>query len=82
VKVHFNEEVQAALTFSDEAKADFEAVRAERRLDEAEELSVKDTVDAQTRADIEANFKEFADRADARMTALADVDAKAAADVA
>jgi predicted transglutaminase-like cysteine proteinase len=81
-KVNVNEEVRASLAVSGESKAEMDADRAGERLSEAEKLSVEESVDAQTRTDIEMNFKAFADRTQARIKALADVDARAAADVA
>lgn len=82
VKVSVNEEVRAAFTFSAESKANWEARRAERRLEEAEKLSVENRLSADARAKVEANFKAFADRVHAR---IADFEAKenfrAAADV-
>lgn len=82
MKVGVNEEVLAALNVSDKAKAAWDAHRAEERLEEAEEVSAKEEVSADIRADLESRFKLFADRADARIKALADVDARAAADIA
>src|SRR3989344_1574020 len=46
LKVSFNEEVRAAFTFGAESKADWEIQRAERRLEEAAELSKKGRLDA------------------------------------
>ncbi len=82
VKVNINEEVRAAFALSAKARAQSDARRAEERLQEAEELSVEEDVDAETRADIEANFQLFADRTEARIDALTDTDARAAADIA
>lgn len=58
VKVNINEEVRAALAFSQEAKASWNARRAERRLEEAERLSIKAKLDAEARAKIEENLNE------------------------
>ncbi len=82
VKVNINEEARAAFALSAAGKARVEADRAEERLEEAEELSVEEEVSAETRADIEANFELFADRTEARIDALVDTDAHAAADIA
>lgn len=61
VKVSVNEEVRSALSFSAEAKARFEARRAERRLEEAEKLSLEGRLNAETRAEIASRFEEHAE---------------------
>jgi len=84
VKVNVNEEVRGWVTLSDEAKANWEAVLAIRRVEEAEKLAVKadSSLDAEARADLEARFQAHADRVEARIARLAEVDAEAAADIA
>lgn len=82
IKVNVNEEVRDTLTLSASGKAAYAAARAEERLNEAEEVSIQESVDASVRAQLEANFKAFADSADARIKALESTDAKAAADIA
>jgi hypothetical protein len=82
VKVNINEEARAAFALSSASKAEVDADRAGERLEEAEELSVEAQVGAEVQADIEGNFKEFADRTEARINALIDTDARAAADIA
>ncbi len=82
VKVNVNEEVRGLVSLSDESKANWETVLANRRLAEAEELAAESKLDVKTRADLEARFEEHANKAEARIEKLADVDAKAAADIA
>ena len=60
IKVSINEEVRSAVTISDEAQAQWDARRAERRLEEAEKLAAQGRLNAQTRADIESRFETFA----------------------
>ncbi|MDP3793466.1 MAG: DUF5667 domain-containing protein, partial [Candidatus Uhrbacteria bacterium] len=62
VKINVNEEAQAFLQTSIEAKARWEVERAERRLEEAEELTVKSTVTVDARMRIEKNFSQQAER--------------------
>lgn len=62
VKVNVNEEVRAWLALSAEARAEWEAERAERRLDEAAKLAAEGRLDAETRANIEARFEAHAER--------------------
>lgn len=57
VKVSVNEEVREAFTLRQEAKAEWQIRRAERRLEEAEQLSVDGKLDAETRERIEVNFE-------------------------
>jgi len=82
VKVNVNEEVRGWLTLDNEAKAHWEEILAERRLDEAAELAAEGKLDAESRAQLEANFQAHADRVANRIKKLADVDAHAAADIA
>lgn len=82
VKVNVNEEVRGLASLSDESKANWETVLANRRLAEAEELAAESKLDVKARADLEARFEEHANKAEARIEKLADVDAKAAADIA
>ena len=82
VKLNVNEHVQGWLSLSDEAKANWETVLANRRLSEAEELANNSKLDAKTEAKIESNFEEHANKAQERIAKLADVDVKVAADIA
>ncbi len=85
VKVGVTEEIHAALSLSTEAKAKWEARRAERRLEESAELEAEGRLDAETRAEIEERFdmhiqrlREFIDRLEAqgRIESAAEVTAE------
>lgn len=67
VKVHVNEEVRAAVSFSEEGKALWEARRAERRLEEAAALTEENAMNAEARAELEARFKAHAERIEERI---------------
>jgi glycine cleavage system regulatory protein len=82
VKVNVNERVRAALALTERGRADVAVKQSAERLEEAEELSAREAVSADVRAQLEENFQAFADRAEVRIDALADADARAAADVA
>src|SRR3989344_1918947 len=56
VKVHVNEEMRATLTVSPKAKADWQVVRAERRLEEAATLALSGKLDDATRAELDTNL--------------------------
>lgn len=73
VKVGINEEVRAAVSFSAEAKANWDARRLERRLEEAEELAHKKEFSAEVRSKIEENFEAHAERVERR---IADFESK------
>lgn len=55
-KLVVNENVVSWFTFSDEAQARLDFELANRRLEEAEELAVRGSLDAQTSADLESRF--------------------------
>jgi len=57
VKIGMNEEVRGWLLVSEEAKANWEVERVQRRLEEAEEMTSRGSLNAETRAVIEANFQ-------------------------
>ncbi len=61
VKVEVNERVGGWLSFSDQAKASWDAHLAEVRLQEAEKLAVENKLDKNTRISIEENFKQHAE---------------------
>ena len=83
VKISINEEVRAALAFSGGAKADWEARRAERRLEEAAKLAEKGELKAEVLAKIESNFSAHADRVKTRIQEMeARGQTKAAVDLA
>ncbi len=56
VKVNINEEVRGWLSVSSQGKAQWEATRAERRLEEAEKLTLEGKIDPQTNAKLQADF--------------------------
>ncbi len=57
VKIGMNEEVKGWLLVSEEARANWEVERVQRRLEEAEEMTSRGSLNAETRAVIEANFE-------------------------
>lgn len=67
VKVGFNEEVRSWLSVSDEAKANWEVTRAQRRLEEAEELANNGSLSVEVRENLEANFEAHAERVKERI---------------
>lgn len=67
IKVGINENVMSWLTLSNEAKANFDAELATRRLEEAEKLAAKSRLTADVRTQIETNFKEHSDSVQARI---------------
>lgn len=79
VKIGVNENVRTALSFSEEAKANWQARLAERRLEEAEELSVEGSFDAEAKAKLEAKLDEHIKAFEERM---AELKARGAADAA
>lgn len=58
VKVEVNESVRSAIAISGEAQATWDARRAERRLEEAEELAAEGRLDQETRTELEARLDE------------------------
>ncbi len=72
VKLKVNEEVRAGLAFSADAKAAWEMRRAERRLEEAAELSASGKIGDDERQRIESNFEEHRARVEARIERLDD----------
>lgn len=81
-KTNVNEQVREWVSLSQEAKADWEAQVAVRRLEEAEKLTAKSQLDAETKAQLETNFKRFADRAEERLGKIREADSGAAAEIA
>ncbi len=79
LKVNVNEPIRRSLARSAEAKAEVEADLAARRLDETKALVEQDRLTPSIQADLEARFKEQADRAEAKILILKDT---GAADVA
>ena len=62
VKIGLNEEVKGWLLVSEEARANWEVERVQRRLEEAEEMTSRGSLNAETRAVIEANFEAQSER--------------------
>lgn len=56
IKVHFNEEIQAALTSGPKARAEWALARAERRLEEAVTLTLAGQLNDVRRAEIDTNL--------------------------
>ncbi len=82
VKLYLNEEVRAVLATSVEAKAGWEARRAERRLEEAEKLAADGRLEAGQQARIEKNFERHAEKTQASIAKLeAEADVRAAAEL-
>jgi hypothetical protein len=81
VKVSVNEEVLGWFAFGDEAKAVWEARRAERRLEEAEQLAVAGDLSAEARATLATRLETHAKAAAARLGKLASADGRTAARV-
>ena len=67
VKIEFNEQVRGLVSFSNEARAEWDVWRAERRLEEATELAVHGELNAEVRAEIENSFKSHSDKAQERL---------------
>ncbi|MBI4426911.1 MAG: hypothetical protein HY569_00275 [Candidatus Magasanikbacteria bacterium] len=70
VKVKINEEVKSAFSLSAEAKAAWDARRAERRLEEAEKLAVADKLTAPTSEQLAERFHKYAEKMEARLERL------------
>ena len=62
VKVGLNEEVRSWLSVSEESKANWDIERAQRRLEEAEQLAVQGHLDSETRMQIEKRFDVHAEK--------------------
>ena len=71
VKVSINEEVGSFLAFSEEAQARFDTRRAEKRLEEAEQLTIKGRLDSETSASIESRFAAHAEALEEDAQAIA-----------
>ena len=67
VKIGVNEEVRSVLAFSEDAKAEWELLRSERRLEEAEQLAASNRFTSETRAKVEANFDRHAEKVNERI---------------
>jgi hypothetical protein len=78
VKVSVNEEVRGALATTAEAKASWEAERAQKRLAEAGALAAKGKLTEKAEADIAARFEKYADSAAEKVAQLEANDSPAA----
>ncbi len=63
IKINVNEKVQSTLAFGGEAKAKVEAKHAVNRLEEAEALAFKGSLDGETEAELQARFLDHANQA-------------------
>jgi hypothetical protein len=72
VKVNVNEEVRGMVALNTEAKAEWEAKRAERRLEEAEKLALSGEIKVEVMQKLEQKFNQLAEKAEARITKLED----------
>lgn len=81
VKVNVNETVRGWAAITDDARSSWEVRRAERRLEEAEELAAEQRLDANARAVVENNFERHADRVSERIMELEGRDAARAVEL-
>ncbi len=70
LKTEVNERVVSAFSLGDAAKVEWEARRAERRLEEVAALAVKGTLTGDISARVETNFKAHAERVQDRIETL------------
>jgi len=81
VKVRVNERIAVALTRTPEANAETHVRLAERRLEEAEELTARGSMTAETTSELEERFEAHARTVEAVVQTLEERDAIAAADI-
>lgn len=67
LKLHVNEEVRGWLVFDEEKKADWEARKTERRLEEIEELALEGGLTEEIRLKIEARFDKHVENVNERI---------------
>ncbi|MEK7613617.1 MAG: DUF5667 domain-containing protein [Patescibacteria group bacterium] len=82
VKTAVNEEVRVAFAGSPEAQADVEAWRAERRLEEAQQLAVKESLTEERKDRLEENFDAHALRVEERIALISENDPVLATELA
>lgn len=70
VKVNINEEIHGLFVFSEEAKANWQIERVERRLKETEKLALQDRLNKQTNETITSNFENHVNSASGHIAAL------------
>ncbi len=81
LKARYVEELRAVLSVSAEAQAEWAAERAERRLEEAERLTVEGELKAETRQRLQERFILLTDLAKTRLEAAVERDPQSAAEV-
>ncbi|GEM_PF-2189283 len=84
IKISVNEPVRGFATFGEKAKADWQTRLAQRRLEETETLASNGSLDEETQARLQTNFKIYADRVTNRIATIEAKDngnAKAIADI-
>ena len=81
VKIHVNEFVEAALATSPVAKAEVQAVLAERRVEEAQTLASRGMLTEVAATELQIRFDEHAEAAQSLTEALAAIDPGAAAQI-
>jgi hypothetical protein len=82
IKTEVNENVRSAFAFNTEARAELNAWRAERRLDETQKLAARAELSDDVKARLEANFDAHAERFEARIAEIAETDPALAAELA
>ena len=81
VKVGVTENVRAVVAQNDEARAEFEAWRAERRLDETHKLVARNALTNARKGTLEKRFEEHAARVETRIAAISETDPELAAEL-
>jgi len=81
VKIHVNEFVETALATTPVAKAEVQAVLAERRVEEAQALASRGTLTEVAATELQVRFDEHATAAQSLTEALATIDPGAAAQI-
>lgn len=71
IKIHVNENIEKALAFTEEARANQNAALAIRRIEEAESLASEGRLTPEVRAEIEDRFNEHAEQFEIRAALLA-----------
>jgi len=83
VKVRINEEVRAVLALSQDSKADWEAARVERRLEEAAKLSLRGEVSEKAKTELAERFEKNSGLVEKRIAMLESAgEEKTAVDIA
>lgn len=82
IKTAVNEEVRVALAVNAETKAEAEAWRAERRLEEAQTLAVRSALSLDKKEQLAEHFSEHAARVEQRIAAISERDPALATELA